>query len=324
LQLQLEIPKDDNQSIAKDLKKTKTTYSGKVPHPIPYQGSKRKLANTILSYIESINVDTFYEVFAGSAALTLAAADRNIGSKYHINDCLVPLMGIWDLIVMSPKDICDSYESIWKAHIDREPNYFFEIRNEFNRDGDPRKLLYLLARCVKSAVRFNSKGEFNQSFDKRRLGTKPETMKKNIELANKLLANRTNISSVDFREVTSSATPEDLIYMDPPWQGTSTGKDNRYFKTLQKKELFDELEELNLRSIPFILSFDGRCGDRVYGEPVPSSLKLTLVELDAGRSSQATLTGKSDVTIESLYLSPALVEKAMNAKHNDQFLAQTI
>jgi DNA adenine methylase len=38
-------------------------------------------------------------------------------------------------------------------------------------------------------------------------------------------------------------------------------------------------------------------------------LGLHLVELDAGRSSQATLLGRAEVTVESLYLSPALAER---------------
>jgi DNA adenine methylase len=42
---------------------------------------------------------------------------------------------------------------------------------------------------------------------------------------------------------------------------------------------------------------------------LPERLRLHLVELDAGRSSQATLLGRDEVTVESLYLSPALAEK---------------
>jgi DNA adenine methylase len=38
-------------------------------------------------------------------------------------------------------------------------------------------------------------------------------------------------------------------------------------------------------------------------------LNLRLIELAAGRSSQATLLGRRAETYESLYLSPALVER---------------
>ena len=55
--------------------------------------------------------------------------------------------------------------------------------------------------------------------------------------------------------------------------------------------------------------FRSRLGTRSYGKPLPAKLHLTLVELEAGRSSQSTLLGRSEMTVESLYLSPALAEE---------------
>lgn len=40
-------------------------------------------------------------------------------------------------------------------------------------------MLFLLARVVKGAVRYNSNGELNQSCDKRRYGTKPNVIANN-------------------------------------------------------------------------------------------------------------------------------------------------
>jgi DNA adenine methylase len=50
-------------------------------------------------------------------------------------------------------------------------------------------------------------------------------------------------------------------------------------------------------------------GNRTYGKPLPAKLHLRLMEIDAGRSSQATLLGRSEMTVESLYLSPALSDE---------------
>ena len=97
--------------------------------------------------------------------------------------------------------------------------------------------------------------------------------------------------------------------MDPPYQGTSGKKDPRYAFLLDLNELTEELKNLNSREIPYILSFDGACGDKTYGTELPKSLNLEKVSLNAGRSSQAILLGRDDVTIESLYISPALVKK---------------
>jgi len=77
--------------------------------------------------------------------------------------------------------------------------------------------------------------------------------------------------------------------------------------------LFDEfaqvLETLNARDISYLVSYDGRTGDKVHERQLPKHLNLHLVELRAGRSSQATLLGRNEVTVESLYLSPALTDR---------------
>ena len=45
----------------------------RLPHPIPYQGSKRNLARAIGARVPN-GVETWYEPFAGSAAMTIRAA----------------------------------------------------------------------------------------------------------------------------------------------------------------------------------------------------------------------------------------------------------
>lgn len=62
----------------------------------------------------------------------------------------------------------------------------------------------------------------------------------------------------------------------------------------------DELARLNERHIPYIVSYDGRTGQKKFGQPLPDFLHLTCIELDAGRSSQATLLGRVERTYESL------------------------
>ena len=277
----------------------------RLPQPIPYQGSKRALAATILAYVPR-GVDCFYEPFAGSAAVTLAAAHRQLAARYVISDSLEPLAGVWRLIIDEPWMLADRYEDLWFAQLGRENDFFNHVRQQFNADRDPAKLLYLLARCVKNAVRFNLNGEFNQSPDNRRKGVHPVRMRTNILTASSLLQGRASAREADYESILDSAGPADFIYMDPPYQGTSTGRDRRYQDVLDLDRFVWNLERLNDRGVRYAVSFDGRCGDRVYGPELPARLGLTRLEIEAGRSTQATLNGRTDVTIESLYLSPSL------------------
>lgn len=287
------------------------------PHVIPYQGSKRKLADSILQFVDGVAIDTLYEPFAGSAAITLAAASKGLAKEYVINDKFNPIMDLWTLIIDNPDVASDRYESLWNGQLPKNDEellaysyqHYMDVREQFNSDLDPIKFLYLVARCVKNAIRFNSKGDFNQGPDKRRKGTAPKKMRTNILEASAVLKGKSQVLSQDFRQVTAQATSQDLVYMDPPWQGTSTKKDTRYAFVLQLDELIDEMEKLNERNVPYILSFDGVCGDKSYGKDLPKHLALKKVMLDAGRSSQAILLGREDKTLESLYLSPALTRK---------------
>jgi len=286
--------------------KTKT-----VPHPIPYQGSKRNLAAEILRYFPP-RFTTLIEPFAGSAAMTIAAAVNGSGERYHINDLNKPLMDLWRAIIETPDAIAAQYEALWRNQ-QQDPRTFYDlVRDDFNRTGKPDLFLYLLARCVKGSVRYNSQGEFNQSPDNRRQGMRPETMRLQILGVSYYLKGKTTVTSLDYRDVLDRATPDDLVYMDPPYQGVCGNRDSRYLQNVQFSEFAQALEELNRRRIRYLVSYDGRTGDKVHGERLPDDLGLTLIELYAGRSTQATLLGRNDVTIESLYLSPSLADELVH------------
>ena len=283
-----------------------STFS-RLPHPIPYQGSKRNLASMILAVIQGRRFRRFYEPFAGSAAMTIAASHAKVADTYILGDSLVPLIGIWHQILTAPHALANAYEKIWENQLDHNEDYYYRIRDEFNRSCDPAQLLYLLARCVKNAPRFNQQGQFNQSVDKRRLGMRSDKMRHEILSASMLLGKCTNAIWADFETTLKEATSADLVYLDPPYEGTTTGDNKRYHQGLDRERLITVLENLNRRNVPFLLSYDGQCGDKVYGSELPASLYLTRLELNAGRSSQATLNGREEVTIESLYVSSNLV-----------------
>ena len=289
-----------------------------LPQPIPYQGSKRLLASTILGYLPD-DPPRFVEPFAGSAALSLAMAHRNNRTHFWLNDAHAPLMNLWQTIIHHPEDIAKDYSAIWHEQLGQERTYFDFVRDRFNLDHSPADFLYLLARCVKAAVRYNVYGEFNNTPDNRRLGAKPSEMRRRIQFASSLMHGRTTVTALDYKEVLSNCNDTDLIYMDPPYQGVTTNRDGRYSPTVDHDEFCDELAKLVAEHALFAVSYDGRTGEKSYGEPLSATLGLTHLEIKAGRSSQATLLGRNLQTYESLYLSPRLVEFA---KDERRFSAQ--
>lgn len=284
------------------------THRPRVPHPIPYQGSKRLLASRILAFVAGRRFRRLFEPFAGSAAVTLAAARDGLAGSYILADSLSPLAELWQRVLDAPEPLADTYQRIWQTQLADPAHHYTEIRRVFNADHDPAKLLYLLARCAKNAPRFSRAGAFNQAADRRRLGMRPATMRANIRGAAALLSNRTSIRCLDFEEALADATPDDLVYLDPPYQGTSAGRDRRYHAGIDRDQLIHALIALDQRRVPYLLSYDGRSGDRHYGSPLPNTLNAARLELPAGRSAQATLNGHARLTVESLYVSRFLTD----------------
>jgi DNA adenine methylase len=198
---------------------------------------------------------------------------------------------------------------LWNAQNGQERVYYDFVRDGFNKTRRPDYLLYLLARCVKAAVRYNSNGEFNQSPDNRRRGAHPDTIKKHVFGSSNLLRGKTKCLSLDYREALQNVGKHDLVYLDPPYQGVCGKRDPRYLQSVAFDAFVINLSELNDKGIGFIVSYDGRTGDKIFGKPLPSFLNLHRVEIHAGRSSQSTLLGRDDNTYESLYISPALIER---------------
>jgi len=253
-----------------------------------------------------------FEPFAGSAAMTIAAAARGMAKNFVINDLNQPLSKLLQCMVESPQATADVYAGVWAEQGDNPTDsvaHFNIVRDQFNKTQQPELLLYLLARCIKGAVRYNKQGQFNQGPDKRRKGTQPLTMQRNIFGVSYLLKGRSRFFSTDYTSALLDAQQLDLIYLDPPYQGVSGERDGRYLSGLSFDVLVESLEKLNQRGLSYIVSYDGKLGAQSYGQPLPDSLELVRLELDAGRSSTATLLGRDDITIESLYLSKPLVAR---------------
>lgn len=288
-----------------------------IPHPFPYQGSKRGIASQILPYFPN-DIHRLIEPFCGTAAVSIAAAARGIAKEFWLNDLNKPLMALWQEILFRPRELSENYRTLWNDQYPDKKAFFFRVRDEFNRSHKQHHLLYLLARIVKGSVRYSCDGKFNQSADNRRAGMHPKTMRLQILGVSSLLSGRTTLSAEDFRVVIARADVKDVVYMDPPYQGTSFTRDHRYYNGVSYEEFVSALIDLNDKGISYIISYDGRTGEKTHGKKLPESLDVHHIHVPAGKSSQATLLGRVDTTVESLYLSPALVDRLERQKHGNE------
>ena len=237
----------------------------KVPHIVQYQGSKRKLAPKILQYLPN-KFERLVEPFSGMAAISVATALEKRANSYLINDLNAPLVNMLQEAIENPERLFQDYSKVWNEQFEYGENHvqhFYEVREYFNNGEEtPANMLYLLARCVKGAVRYGKNGKFNQSPDKRRHGTNPETLKRNIYVISSLLNGKTCFSTYDYHDVFEMARPGDLVYMDPPYQGVTNVRDNRYYAGIKFDEFVKSLEILNKKKVNYLISYDGECGGK--------------------------------------------------------------
>ncbi len=299
--------------------------NGPVPHIVQYQGSKRLLASRILSFMPK-HFSRLVEPFAGMAAISIATAIQNKSDAYVLNDINEDIIGILQMAIESPEELYSEYNKIWSeqfSYSEGSVNHFYKIRDEYNKgDKSTAKMLYLLARCVKGSVRYGNQGNFNQSPDKRRNGTSPSTLKQNIDAISFYLKGRTTFFSSDYRDILHMTKRGDIVYMDPPYQGTSNVRDNRYISGIDFDGFVESIEYLNSKGIDYIISYDGSCGEKKYGRNLPDSLGLKKLTLNAGLSSQSILLGKRETTFESLYLSQNLQQNMSGYAQYRQELIQ--
>ena len=266
--------------------------NGKAPHIVQYQGSKRKLASQILQYMPK-KFNRLIEPFSGMAAISIATAMEHRAKFYVINDLNRALVEILKEAIEDPSRLAKEYREVWKEQFlygDNHVEHFYVVRDRFNKgQGTPADLLYLIARCVKGAVRYGENGKFNQSPDKRRHGTNPNTLEQNIYAISSLLKGKTSFFALDYHDIFEMARPGDLVYMDPPYQGVTNVRDNRYFSGVPFGEFAEAINVLNNKQVDYLISYDGVCGGKEYGEDLPESLGCKKILLNAGLSSQALL-----------------------------------
>lgn len=254
--------------------------------------------------------ERLFEPFAGSAAFALAALANRTVQRVVLADSYPPLAALWQAVVDDPASLADGYEALWRGQQPDPVGFYLAVRARFAERPEPAALLYLLARCVKNAPRWNAAGQFNQTADHRRLGTRPERQRAQLLAAHALLRGRCEVRCGDAAQTTFDAGPADSVYLDPPWQGTSEGRDHRYHAGLARAQLVALLHSLQARRVGWLLSYDGALLDaegnalRQYGTPLPAELGASHQYVVAGRSSQATLSGRAGWTAESLYRWP--------------------
>ena len=261
---------------------------------IKWSGSKRTQASKLVGLFPKFK--TYYEPFLGGGSV-LYPLNSKLDSAI-CGDICKPLIDLWILIQKNPNSLIKSYRKNWNRLQKEGYKVYYEIRNRFNENQNPEDLFFLSRTCVNGLIRFNKDCKFNNSLHHTRKGIHPDSAAKIILEWSKLIQNSTFLNA-GYEETTKTATPNDFIYLDPPYFNTK----GRYFGTINYEQFKSFLEDLNNKKIKFILSYDGIRGNSSYIIDLPSHLYKRHIFLESGNSSfRKVMDKKCEVVKESVYL----------------------
>ncbi len=221
--------------------------------PIKTQGIKTKLVHWIIEQINFEIKGRWIEPFMGSGVVGF-----NLRPKRAIfadkNPHIIDFYNAIKRGEITSLRVKAFLEEEGKKLLQKGEEYYYEVRDRFNKYHDPLDFLFLNRSCFNGLMRFNSKGEFNTPF-----GKKPDRFRKAYitKIVNQVkyveyFIHRYDWEFVaqDFRKTIMEASKDDVIYSDPPYIGRHTN----YFDIWTEEDEYDLYQLLSQFEGKFILS----------------------------------------------------------------------
>ncbi|MCF8228808.1 MAG: Dam family site-specific DNA-(adenine-N6)-methyltransferase [Bacteroidales bacterium] len=193
--------------------------------PIKCQGIKTKLVPFIARSIQWNGKGKWVEPFLGSGVVLFnIAPERALVSD--TNEHIIKFYNALKIGQIDEHIVKEYLENMGVKLYNGKADFYYEIREEFNNDGDPLKLLFLNRSGFNGIMRFNGSGKYNVPF-----GHKPERFRKAYitKIVNQVKNIRKLIRKKDWKFIVSDwkdtlakCEPDDFVYLDPPYIGRHT------------------------------------------------------------------------------------------------------
>lgn len=248
---------------------TKNKY---IKSPLNYVGGKYKLLPQILPLFPD-RVNTFVDLFGGGANVSVNVdADKIVYNEivtelpkllkyFKENEIDYIEEKIFDLIdsyKLSRTDVngysfynTDSSKGVYSYNKEK----FEKLRDDYNNGMNDEISFYALVLfSFNNSIRFNDKGEYNQSCNKRDFN---KSLQKNLKLFVKRLKEiKIHFSNNDFRKLKiEKLTTEDFVYLDPPYYITVANyNENGGWTEQDEYDLYELCDKLHSQGVKFALS----------------------------------------------------------------------
>lgn len=203
------------------------------------------LAPAITQYLQKTG-GRYFEPFLGGGAMALHLGFPDM----VLNDIIPDLAATYECLRDNALELARGVYQLaqWGT---KEENYYLV------RDTDPDtmmdqaiRLLYLNAHCFNGVWRTNKSGKMNVPYGKKEDRITDSFINK-LEAASEALAGA-EIRNEDFEPVLRDAEEGDLVYLDPPYDGTFSDYAETTFTGVGQDRLGSELYGAHLRGVAFI------------------------------------------------------------------------
>ena len=187
------------------------------PKPfLKWAGGKRKLLPHLTAGLPE-RIERYAEPFFGGGALFFALADRI--EEAALSDINADLILTYQIVQVRLPELEEALEEHAARHSDE--SYYYEVRATEPIGAVERaaRFIYLNRTCFNGLHRVNRAGRFNSPRGSYR---NPKILDRQALRAAREALKRAHVFSRDFSAAVK-ATPESLIYCDPPYHRTWTG-----------------------------------------------------------------------------------------------------
>lgn len=221
--------------------------------PIKSQGIKTKLVPWIRSIVPNGFNGTWIEPFMGTGAVAFNVAPR----RAILCDTNPHLVNFYAGIAsgdITPEVVKEFLTREGETLLSKGEDHYYFVRDRFNSEHSPLDFLFVNRAGFNGMIRFNRKGGFNIPFCRKpqRFAQAYITKITNqVNWASKLIkAKEFTFKCQDFSKTIEEASPQDIIYCDPPYIDRHVDYYNGW-DDAHERELFDKLSSFKGR---FILS----------------------------------------------------------------------
>lgn len=221
--------------------------------PIKIQGIKTKLVPIIKANISLEEDTTWIEPFMGSGVVGFNICPKK-ALFADINPCIIDFYNSIKQRKITSTIARQFLEQEGAILAEKDGEYYYEVRERFNKNKDPLDFLFLNRSCFNGMIRFNKDNRFNVPY-----GHKPERFAKayitkivnQIKYVEEMLEyNDWSFLCQSFEKTISNMPDNSFVYCDPPYIG----------RHVDYYDSWDEEQEILLKdclvsaSAPFMLS----------------------------------------------------------------------